>query len=718
MHMYACIFLAALKLFLKECQDNGTIDMLPIKCVLTGLPGVGKTSFLRRIQKKLSSSDALKQVIPSTGFETSLTVNVCEETTTASSATVQCGQWVPTDNLYDQAKFILCSIKHTTPMKTSSKAGIPSKPDQSQSFKKENVEASHCTTSLISQAIPSDIPALDMTKHLPHATKKSSKKLTMKNFTPANEIMLKAVDRQILNQHEEIDRLTTVYFLDTGGQPEFHELLPPLLHGSAFHLIFFNAFFDLYKAINVVYRHKDAGMHSIEYETNSSSIEIIHQLLVSFFSISTCSNQKHQSVAALFGSYVDQFSTINDERKKELRKVSDSLKQAFGNAEFFKQGFLQLPKSEDCPYIFQPIDNITCSEAELDRVQNFLYQVIQKQFSAVSLPVKWAAFHLTLRHKYEMSPGVCSMDECISVAKESEIPVEHVPHVLSFLHFKLGTILHYEEIESLKHFIIVNPNTLFHGISQLVTMSFMGSGEHCNAASTVRRTGEISENFMQLNKPLSVGSPLTNQHIVDLLVHFKLMHVTSRSVYRMPCLLLPDPTVVSSLVSLDVLDISPPPLLILFEEGFVPIGLFSGMVNELSKEWELDEENRFRNRVTFITHPAAGYVELRHCLKYIEVRPINMVSFCTQILDKVLKCLQVISDIHPHLQETKCSIGFYCPGSLSSYLHPCKYNDSFVKALVCSKTPKCFKAERLPPQCIPWFEVSIFSYNSGPEIIV
>ena len=85
---------------------------------------------------------------------------------------------------------------------------------------------------------------------------------------------------------------------------------------------------------------------------------------------------------------------------------------------------------------------------------------------------------------------------------------------------------------------------------------------------------------------LRIACPLTNQHIVDLLVHYELLHVSSESTFFMPSLLLPDPEVVSSLVSFDVLSFSPPPMLILFNEGFVPIGLFSGIVNGLLKKWE------------------------------------------------------------------------------------------------------------------------------------
>ncbi len=87
------------------------------------------------------------------------------------------------------------------------------------------------------------------------------------------------------------------------------------LHGSAFHLIFFNASLSLHKAVEVVYRHNDSSMSSVRYKTSSSSIEIIQQLL---YTLSKKAN--HQSVAGLFGSYVDQLSSDPIELSKELYK--------------------------------------------------------------------------------------------------------------------------------------------------------------------------------------------------------------------------------------------------------------------------------------------------------------------------------------------------------------------------------------------------------------
>ena len=693
LHHILCSFLDMMKVFSDECQRNGTVDMLPIKCVLTGLPGVGKTSFLKRVEKKLTPltvPDQVRKVIPSTGFENGVTVNISEEAVTSTHAALNVGGWVTTNNLHDQAKFMLSAIKHPI----DNKPLASSVPSSAKTASKHSPQPNSFGKTVTATKI-------DVMKDLPSVSKKNPIKKS-KKMESALHLMKDAVHRPVAsNRHE---RLTTVCFLDTGGQPEFHDLLPFLLHGSALHMIFFNAFLDLFKSINVVYRHEDPAMSSVEYKTSSSSIEIIYQLLVSFFTISKKEN--HQCVAALFGSYIDKFN--EQQRPEELKRVSKLLEEAFGDAAFIKEDFLASSNNPECPYIFQPLDNMTCSEEELEKVLNFLTNVIQKRFSPVSVPVTWAAFHLTLRQKYEKSVGICSMEECIALAQECLIPVEHVSHVLEFFHFRLGTILHFNEVESLKNFVIVDPNILFQGISNLVTMSFVDSGEHSNVAAKVRKSGEITAGIIRPGQQLSNGCPLTNQDLINLLVHFKLMHIFSESSsYFMPCLLLPDPDVVKSLVSLDVLDISPPPLLVLFEEGYVPVGLYPGVVNELSKMWDLDKSNRFRNRVTFIYPP--GVVELRQCIKYIEVRAINIESHCNEVRKVILDGLESVTCTQPHLKESKFFLGFYCPGSLSSdHPHPSKYTPTGDSGIICLKDPKCYSGSKsLPIQCGPWLGVSI-----------
>ena len=89
LHHILCSLLDMMKVFYDEYQRNGTVDMLPIKCVLTRLPGVGKTSFLKRVEKKLTPltvPDQVRKVIPSTGIENGITVNISEEAVTSTHA--------------------------------------------------------------------------------------------------------------------------------------------------------------------------------------------------------------------------------------------------------------------------------------------------------------------------------------------------------------------------------------------------------------------------------------------------------------------------------------------------------------------------------------------------------------------------------------------------------------------------------------------------------
>ena len=285
----------------------------------------------------------------------------------------------------------------------------------------------------------------------------------------------------------------------------------------------------------------------------------------------------------------------------------------------------------------------------------------------------------------------------------------HVPYVLEFFHFKLGTILHYKFVDGLEKLIIVDPIVLFKGISQLVTMSFMNFEGQSHVSAVVRKSGEIPASIIQPNQAISDGCPLTNQHLVNLLVHFKLMHFSVKeSSYFMPCLLLPDPKVVHSLVNLESLDISPPPLLILFEEGFVPVGLFSGIVNDLSLKWDLNNDNRFRNRVAFVYPP--GVIELRQCIKYIEVRAVgDMIDHCDSVREEMLKSLKVIASVQPHLNESDFFLGFYCPHShQSGNLHPSKYTPTGDGGIIClNHGSRCYSdaSEPVPVQCTPWFKV-------------
>ena len=728
-----------------------------MKCVFTGLPGVGKTSFLRRLQRKRTktaqSHGQEEMTIPSTGFQRPVTVTVKEEVslneeaTTITATAISKGHWLTTDNIIEKGHLLLQSVKHPAhPCEDSTALQSSHIPDSANKTRK--VAPLHHTKPS-SNVVPPQVNPPN-TSSLTTFLKSASKFFRSKSqqLLPAREFMNEVLSSREMRKLEDLEETTTIYFMDTGGQPEFHELLTPLLRGPALHLIFFNASHDLTLPVEVRFRHEDGGV-SLTYKTSSSSIEIVHQLLSSLYCLSLDNGTQH-SVSVLLGSHIDLLSTDKEERSKQIQKISNFVLKHIINTSFYKDGFVTFPTSEgvesspiflpldnvtasegvESSPIFLPLDNVTASEVELEDIQTFLLKVIKERFKPASIPVTWAAFHLILRYHYEQSPGVCTLAECTELAVDCGIQAADIITVLRYFHENLGTILYYEEVDSLKEFVICNPDVLFSGISRLVTVSFAGSGEKYTAAKKIRETGEIPPHVLPKDTPLTPDCPLTNQHLIDLLTHFKLItHLgddDDPSLF-MPCLLNPDPNTLSLLTSEKkyIAKVSPPPLLVFFKGAFIPVGVFSALMVELSKKWKLDQTNRYRNRATFIF--GLSHVEIRSCLTFIEIRLTSsrvITKSCTSVRKVVIDCVNAALSIQPHVSvgREKCFIGFYCPGcflpSTSVALHPCEClceDDDFNRALLCNNEPRCEgfnESFQVSPEQNVWFEVRIHDHNT------
>ena len=708
--------------FLNACENNGVINILTVKSVLTGPPCVGKTSFLLRLQKKSiaqkDSQGRQMNTIPSSGFENPVTVNIKENRTTTTAAAISKGQWITTDNIIEQGYILLQSVKQPTQFCEDTAFSMSSLTPDSTNQSIYVVPPSR-VKALNTNAVPpaqANPPSNLLNRFLKYTSEFFPSK--SQTLVPTRDFVEEVLSSKGMQKLEDLEEITTVYFIDTGGQPEFHELLPPLLRGPALHLIFFNASHNLTHPVNVWFRHRDEKSSSVEYKTSSSSIEMIHQLLSSFYCLSLEDNSK-QSVSVLLGSYIDQLSPNKAERSKQIISASSVVLECIGKTEFYKNGFVTFPKSEsECNPIFLPLDNATASENELEGIQTFLLQVIKDRFTPISLPVTWAVFHLILRYQYEQSPGVCTLAECTDLGVNCGIQAQDINTVLRHFHKNLGTILYYEEIDRLKEFVICNPGVLFSGIARLVTLSFAGSGERHTAAEEIRKTGEIPDRELPNTTPLTPKCPLNNQHLIELLTHFKLItHIgdDAKPSLFMPSLLIPDPNVLSSLTSKMVITTSPPPLLVFFKGAFIPVGVFSALMVELSKIWVLDRENRYRNRATFIS--TLFNVEIQSCLAFIDVRlkgSLPVANFCSSVRKVVVDCVNDVLSVQPHVSGIKCFIGFYCPGSLLPSnpvpLHPCEclYTADEPQALLCKNEPRCegFKESfQICPEYKVWFEV-------------
>ena len=529
----------------------------------------------------------------------------------------------------------------------------------------------------------------------------------------AKKLMQEVLASRKLCSIKDIEKTTTLYFMDTGGQPEFHEIMPIILNGPALHLIFFNLTFDLDDLIPIRFCHQDGSDSTITYVSSYTGKQMIFQLLSSLYYFSKSLAPDSEPAAVLIGTHLDQL------KEQGERKINDSLNRLLNNVEFHDQGFLTYP-TRDKNTIFIPVNNYSGDEEEIHQLQAFLKQLIDDRFSPVELPSSWLFFHLLLRHRYENSPGVCKLADCPALARGCGLDEDDVPKVLRYIHQHLGTILFYEDVPGLKELVICDPNVLFERIYHLVAVSFGGDKGYHAITAEIRKTGEIPVRVLERISTQSSSPLLKNEHIIELLMHFKILTKFASDdgiSYFMPCLLHPNNSLELSCEALQTL--YPPPLLARFKGNYIPIGVFSALVVKLvESSWEPDRESRYRNHIVFnmdddfsvelIVHTA--YLEFRiRIANPTEEEPEEIHQFCVKVRKTVVDTLISVLDIHAHTKKAKFQLGFYCSGSFQTDGQPhfCRLSPQKninPKTFASSDSPHCQDQCRLPPESTMWLD--------------
>ena len=526
-----------------------------------------------------------------------------------------------------------------------------------------------------------------------------------------------------LHNIKDIEKTTTIYLMDIGGQPEFHEIMPIIFNGPALHLVFFNLTVNLDDTILVQFCHQDDtdSMITYAYDSSYSVKQMIYQLLSSLYYLSKGSPPDSEPAAVLIGTHLDQLMDQGGQGKIKIQEINDSLKELLSHVEFRDQAFLTYPKEDEKSTIFIPINNQSGNEEEIRHLQAFLRLVIDDRFGSVELPSSWLLFHLLLRHHYENSPGVCKLADCRALAKGCGLDENDVPQVLRYIHRRIGTILFYEEVQGLNELVICDPNVLFKSIYQLVAISFGGDEAQHTLTTEIRKTGEIPVRVLERIATQTSNSLLRIEHIIDLLKHFKILTELSSDdgiTYFMPCLLQPNNSVDLSKEALQAL--YPPPLLVCFDGNYIPLGILSALVVKLSQiSWTPDRYLRYRNHILFtmdgvvpvelIVHPAYLEFQIR-ITNHKEKEPKDIHKFCMEVRKTVVDTLKSVLGLHEHTKKANFQLGFYCPGSFQGdgQLHFCgclpRQNHVNPKSYVCAKFPRCQGKRHLPHECTIWFE--------------
>ena len=713
-------------------EHKGSIKLRVGKSILFGPPGAGKTSSRMRLTGEIISlSDGMPT--ESTGIEKPITLNIFHTTETKSVLIANDSkQWRPQDVESQADTFINCVIYSNK----FNSALFPSPMDvsphinETKTIEIEVLEHNNTitTSNALSHSASSLPPNQSKSNDLLLGTNNCGSSAKQKQQQPLWLIqqeesllfvqeMIKA-DRwkELQELLKDVNDLTMLQIIDTGGQPEFHEILPLLLPGPALYMIFINLTQKLNESYDISYTQRDRMLSSICYTSNFTYKEMLLQLLTTISSMNLGS-QNLKSIAMLLGTHGDKVT------QEEITSLEESILSSEEIRGFIDRGILKHTPFENMSQYLFPLNNLDGSPEEIQELQKIIGNIFQVYFQPEDIPISWFFFYLALRKKYEVNPGYCSIEEATFLASGYGISFEDVNNILTFIHLRFGTILFYPNIPDLSNLVICDPNMVFKPISHLIATSFGDDSLNPFLIKKIRRSGQFPLDFFEHVSKFAFDSVITPLSILDILKHHKIVsevrNFDNVSVFFMPCLLQPDPTVGQESIE-ELCQFNPAPLVVSFREGFVPIGFFPVLIVQLSQKWLLQNQiQQFRNHIFFIADPSTlSRIELILYVNRVEVRVIcdsdsllDAKRLSVAALSEIYESIDVVKTSTEYVKNVCLDFGFYCPQSLQEGSKPhfagCYEMNKPEKMFCVFCNGKCIKLLEEHKMWFPGHEVSL-----------
>lgn len=492
-------------------------------------------------------------------------------------------------------------------------------------------------------------------------TSKSS--LTTTNPTTALEEQLIKLISKSLGSKKFLD-VSWIYLLDTGGQPQFHHMLPLFMPGTTLAMFVTKLCERLNQRPSIEY-YEDGECLSNPYSSPLTHMEILQHLFQAVMS-QACAPGEQQPHILVVGTHRDQEHKCSETRAEKNKKVVSLLSPVSPNQlVFYGQELKQL--------IF-PVNSKT-PEQEDEEVARELRKAMLDATSAVKprkTPVAWYLLEQALRKvAKEFGRSVLRKEECYEVAQRLQLSRESFEAALD--HFsQLKVILYFHDL--LPDIVFTDPQVVLDKLSEPVKHSYKLRGYGSTRESTsgkwlrFRNEGLITPEFLQ-EFPCHYEKDLfTPHHFIRVLEHNLLVAKVADKEYFMPSIL---PELSPEEVAKHRVKRESPaaPLALFFKNGVVPSGLYCSLVASLlspqsPNHWELlpnatpttphQPECVTRNCIMFKPPLSApGSLTLIDAFSHIEVH-IKTPSKVASIL-----CPQICKNILQHLTKAARSLHYH-----------------------------------------------------------
>lgn len=648
-----------MKKFMQEAKEKGlTIKVRHAKILFCGASGAGKTSFAHLLTNKKFQ---VKQC--STGLGDIQQIMVLKKVSFKGT------EWVDLDPSKELLQLKL-RMHHKLSSQTEGPSLQANESDDSVSMPSDFTEA----ILNVKQEEPSANRKMDLL-NIPDIPQQQEMMSVRKKESTETEKRLNS-KLPSLNTYQKPSEIWDILtLLDTGGQPQFINMLPAVNSSATITFVVLNMLGGvkhLEERVQVHHYNKD-GLKSYEpYPLNYTNKDLIKCLigllkdsLVRDISLPVSKNATDNKPGLCFvGTHLDKINP------HDADKISDKLEELVKQLE---------PNDSisiwNLDRLLFAVDNTVagtekCAENSIANEIRCEVKKIMETKAVYEIPIAWIILELEIRRVCNIQKQSFMSISEVELLYERILPGKdiksEVKAALRF-HHMFGVLLYFHEVPGINNFVISNPQWLFANLTNLVCSSFDNTIVNHKDLHEFKAKGILTNNLIKKLNTKFLGD-IKLENFLELLKYLKIItpYPTSNSTdYLMLSVLDSFQQEVSNF--LKEFSLQGVKLLIQLQSGTLPRGVFCCLVVQLiqlkSETWKLqvslnDQKCIFENLVVFCTN-FGHYIFLHDKVTHLEVY-IRQKESCTSINFEVQRSLtQALQDIC-FCMTTSVKYGFYC----------------------------------------------------------
>ena len=446
-------------------------------------------------------------------------------------------------------------------------------------------------------------------------------------------------------------------FLDTGGQPEFINLLPAISSSTAITFIVLNLSDgkkSLENYIEAKFEREGYDKDKYEYKLGYSNKDLVKCLLSSvkvtalkqddFCSGYKVTEDKHpKPVVYIIGTCADVLKERCKTYDQEIKDIDEEIKILVELLD--NDNVLEFRCNKALRYV-HPIDNKVprvpkdkiCHDdpgmqtIQLDtidivsNIRQYLNEILSAK-AQYEIPIAWFILELELRKNDKVCISLSEVQQICNKIMPShrQMTLEQITQVLKFYH-QYGMLLYFDEVDGMKDFVITNSQWLFTNLTKIIMCRFECDANKSYDTQTMKRMQNGICDIKLFEKILDLDlQGIKLKSFLDLLIHLKVIALNTPmdsvtpmdSGYFIPNMLplysgntetiFTKRKYGTATVSINGQENKTvEPLLIQFAFGTIPRGLFGFLVVEIlqqnsseSEVYKLYGQNNLDNNVLF-----------------------------------------------------------------------------------------------------------------------